>query len=310
MPIKVNDSITEHTIDNPQPEMASSPAMAPAPEGVSASPSAVSGAAAPAYRTTTDPNKIIVTIADRTTPIVVLYGPPSCGKTMTLVRLARYLQEHGYQVVPDKSFRDSQDAAYQELCDNFNNLITSNDAANSTSIISFMLVKVLSPTGHPVCQLLEAPGEHYFDPDSKTVAYPPYITKILNSANRKIWAVMLEPDWKDQAIRSKYVSNIKYLYNRSNRKAKVLFLYNKVDLSNSKTLSDTVKEVQDHFVGIFEPFRNQNPITKFWRSYNCNILRFTTGDYAPALDGSITYTPSSDEYPARLWKELKKMIRG
>ena len=42
-----------------------------------------------------DPNKIKVTISDTTTPIVVLFGPPSCGKTMTLVRLARYLQNQG-----------------------------------------------------------------------------------------------------------------------------------------------------------------------------------------------------------------------
>ena len=57
----------------------------------------------------TDPNAITVTIADHDTPIVVLYGPPACGKTMTLVRLARYLKDKGYQVVPDNSFRDSQD---------------------------------------------------------------------------------------------------------------------------------------------------------------------------------------------------------
>ena len=39
-----------------------------------------------------DPNKIVVTIADKDTPIVLLIGPPASGKTMTLVRLARYLR--------------------------------------------------------------------------------------------------------------------------------------------------------------------------------------------------------------------------
>ena len=51
-----------------------------------------------------DPNSIKVTIADPKTPIVVLYGPPSCGKTMTLVRLTRYLNSKGYSVVPDRIF--------------------------------------------------------------------------------------------------------------------------------------------------------------------------------------------------------------
>ena len=46
---------------------------------------------------TKDPNEISITIADQKTPIVVLFGPPSCGKTMTLVRLTRYLRTIGFK---------------------------------------------------------------------------------------------------------------------------------------------------------------------------------------------------------------------
>ena len=35
-----------------------------------------------------DPNQIRVTIADPKAPLVVLFGPPACGNTMTLLRLA------------------------------------------------------------------------------------------------------------------------------------------------------------------------------------------------------------------------------
>ena len=42
-----------------------------------------------------DPNQIRVTIADGKAPLVILFGPPACGKTMTLVRLARYLNKKG-----------------------------------------------------------------------------------------------------------------------------------------------------------------------------------------------------------------------
>lgn len=65
-----------------------------------------------------DPNKIKVTIADRDTPVIVLFGPPACGKTMTLIRLSRFLQKEGYTVRPDESFRPSFDRHYKEMCDN------------------------------------------------------------------------------------------------------------------------------------------------------------------------------------------------
>lgn len=42
-----------------------------------------------------DVNKIRITINDSSAPVVVLFGPASCGKTMTLVRLSRYLQGQG-----------------------------------------------------------------------------------------------------------------------------------------------------------------------------------------------------------------------
>lgn len=258
----------------------------------------------------TDPNAITVTIADHDTPIVILYGPPACGKTMTLVRLARYLKDKGYQIVPDKSFRDSQDGGYNNLCDGFDYIISSNDAAKSTSIISFMLVKVLTANGHPLCQILEAPGEHYFNPDNIGATYPPYVQRIMRSNNRKVWAVMLEPNWENDEIRRNYVDNIKKLSKSLGSKGKVLFVYNKVDLANAETISDTIKEVADLFPGIFEPFKNQNPITRFWKVYNCDLVRFSTGGYSEKIAGGTTYTPSDDAYPEALWKKLMKMIRG
>lgn len=258
----------------------------------------------------TDPNAITVTIADHDTPIVILYGPPACGKTMTLVRLARYLKEKGYQIVPDKSFRDSQDGGYKKLCDGFDHIISSNEAAESTSIISFMLVKVLTTNGHPLCQILEAPGEHYFNPGIIGATYPPYVQRIKHSNNRKVWAVMLEPNWENDEIRRNYVDNIKKLSKSLGNKGKVLFVYNKVDKANAETTSDTIKEVADLFPGIFEPFKNLNPITRFWKTYNCDLVRFSTGDYSEKIAGGTTYTPSDDAYPEALWKKLMKMIRG
>lgn len=87
-----------------------------------------------------DANKIKVTIADYKTPLVILFGPPACGKTMTLVRLTRYLQSKGYTVQPITSFRPTYDKNYSEMCNNFDSMINSDAAAQSTAKINFMLV--------------------------------------------------------------------------------------------------------------------------------------------------------------------------
>lgn len=88
-----------------------------------------------------DPLKVSVEIADRSTPVVLLVGPPASGKTMMLVRLTRWLKNKGYTVTPVRTFRSS-DGAYERMCDDFNAMVSSNEAAAGTNVISFMLVKV------------------------------------------------------------------------------------------------------------------------------------------------------------------------
>ena len=140
-----------------------------------------------------DPSKIKVSIADYDTPFVVLFGPPSCGKTMTLVRLARYLRKQTYTVEIVRSFRPAYDNKYKELCDNFDKLIESDEAAKSTADINFMLVKVFYRS-KPICQILEAPGEAYFMPSEPNKDFPRYVNAIINHNNRRIWIVLVEPD--------------------------------------------------------------------------------------------------------------------
>lgn len=262
-----------------------------------------------------DPNRITVTIADTTTPIVILYGPPTCGKTMTLVRMARYLGTHGYTISPDKTFRPSYDSNYKDLCKNFDQMINSCSAAESTHTVDFMLVKVFK-NGKSICQLLEAPGEYYFDPSDPDREYPPYVEKIINSNNRKIWAVMVEPDWQDATPRNNYVTRISNLKKKMDTSDKVVFVYNKIDKTNfvmsagQVNIHEAIKNVSDLFCGIFAPFENVNPITKLWKKYNCEFVPFTTGSYAKTVGGQFTYTEGDEKYAQRFWKVLLKFIKG
>jgi len=262
-----------------------------------------------------DPNSIKVTLSDPKTPVVVLYGPPSCGKTMMLVRMTRYLKKKGYTVSPDTNFRPTHDTNYRQLCENFDEMINSNNAARSTSNISFMLVKVLK-NGKPVCQILEAPGEFYFNPDAPKRDYPAYVHEIIGSQNRKVWAIMVEPDWSDWAPRKNYVDRIARLTSMQASHDRTIFVYNKIDLTpyvrkqGQVDVKSAITQVEQLYPGIFASFINTNPITKWWRVYNCEFVPFMTGSYSQTMRGEQTYTESHESYADKLWKAILKQING
>lgn len=268
-----------------------------------------------------DPNSINVTVADQTVPIIILFGPTSCGKTMTLIRLTRYLKLHGFCVNPIKSFRPAHDEHYQKLCKDFNKLVDSDDAAFGTSMISFMLVEVLTGTGKRICQILEAPGEYYFSPSDPAKPFPNYVNNILSLPNRKIYLFMVEPNWMDDSDRRAYVTRISTLKQHHMRpRDRAVFLYNKVDdspfvISPGVVNMQGVKtDIANMYPGMFTKFANVNPITRFFRPYNCDLIPFSNGffNYAALADGTQkkTYVQGADEYPHRLWNRLMKQIRG
>ncbi len=134
-----------------------------------------------------------VVITDNNAPMVILFGPPSCGKTMTLVRLTRYLSGT-YNFMPDQAFRNSTDSEFNELCKNFNAAVGADKAADGTKYIDFMLLRVNERrNGRTICQFVESPGEFLFNPQNPTAQFPAYLHQIIASNNRKIWLIFLEP---------------------------------------------------------------------------------------------------------------------
>lgn len=270
-----------------------------------------------------DPNQIRVTIADPDAPLIILFGPPSCGKTMALARLARYLNKRGYKISPIRSFRPSADKHYEEICkpENFNKLINSDEAAHSTSNISFMLVAVVK-NGRTLCQILESPGENLFDPKKPTKPFPTYVNNIIHSNNRKLWTIMLDAEWTEKVNWVNYVERIRELSIQMDTKDKVLFIYNKIDKTDfvrgkgDVNIPEARRDVSNKYLGIFEIFRNQNPITKLFRDYNCGFIPFQTGTYTPTAKQDSkgntvwNYQEGADYYPQMLWNEIKKSITG
>lgn len=262
-----------------------------------------------------DANQISVHVPDDNIPLVMLYGPPTSGKTMLLVRLVRYLQERGYSASPVRTFRPSADSHYEGICSGFDRMIANDLAAAQTNLISFMLVEICK-AGRVVCRILEVPGEHILPSGDILSPYPLYFEEIANSNLRKIWLFILEPDWKDHSDRALYVKKIQMLRSRMNSRDKAVFVFNKVDLTGLVMSAGrvNVKEVQKKtsnlYPGIFDTFRNVNPISKLWRSHNCSFVPFQTGTYITASDGSRRFSAGHAKYCDALWNAILKYIKG
>lgn len=263
-----------------------------------------------------DPNQISVTIEDQTTPIVILFGPPSCGKTMTMIRMTRWLNRKGYNVEPVHSFRPTGDTNYRNMCDSFNALVGDDKRANSTNNIQFMLLKVYSK-GNPICQILEAPGELYFDPQKPNANYPAYLNTIQdNCNNRKVWCVFVEPDWMNLSDRDNYVNRIKRLKTKLRPYDKVVILHNKIDKTQyvigpgHVNEAQSIKSVSDSYKGLFELFENPVPVVRLFKKYLCSYIPFQTGSYSSTTMGVETFQEGPDEYCHKLWEAILSSIRG
>ena len=184
----------------------------------------------PIATATEDIDEDDITISDKSSPIVLLFGPRSSGKSMTLVRLSRYLRDEGFIIKTDKNFKS--DSKYKEKCDAFMANLDTKSALPGNAYKDFLLVKVIKGT-RTICQFLEAPGEHYFDPKNIGAKdFPPYMTKIIrNLRNRKIWVFITEADWDvNNNVKKSYIRRI------ANCKAQLvrdtdrfIILHNKVD---------------------------------------------------------------------------------
>ena len=257
-----------------------------------------------------------ITIADKRTPIVMLFGPRSSGKSMTLVRLSRYLRDCGYTIKVDKTFKS--DAKYKEKCEKFLKDLDTKEALSGNAYTDFLLVKVIKQ-GTTVCQFLEAPGEHYFDPkDVSAKNFPPYMTEIIRKlSNRKIWAFITEAEWDvNSSTKKSYVRRIANCKAQLVRKTdRFVILYNKVDQKDELFddghlhLSSAKRSMMEEYDGLAKLFVNPNPITSLWRKYNYKFVPFCTGYYFTEK-GRLTYKESEELYPRLLWNALMKCIRG
>jgi hypothetical protein len=261
-----------------------------------------------------------IKIGDKRAPIIMLFGPPTSGKSMTLVRLARYLRKQGYTVKADPTFKS--DNAYKARCDQFHKNLNTTEALQGNALNEFLMVKVINH-GTTVCQILEAPGEHYFNPKKPDEVsarnFRPYLTEIIrNLPNRKIWVFITEAEWNVHAsVKDSYVARIRGCKHQLLKPTdRVVMLYNKVDQKEELFedghlhVSSAENAMKDEYEGLAAVFKNTNPVTSLWRRFNYRFVPFCTGYYTKQVGGKYKYNESEEHYPRLLWAGLMECIKG
>lgn len=260
-----------------------------------------------------DVNNITVTIPDQNTPIVVFFGSPASGKTLAMLRLIRYLEgRENCQVVPEEVFRPQSDRHYAKMCNGLKEMAYSTYAPGGTDVISFMLLKVLNPVGRPICQILEAPGEHYFDGTAQ-LAFPTYINFIRTCPNKKVWVFFVEQGWgTNQGERNLYAQKICSMQGLISPNDRVVFLFNKVDRYRQQYRNDGTpnKEVfftniQNQYPGIFTKYENRGLNKVLFGPYKFKAVCFSSGVFNMTNDGREVWTPEKDWYCQELWNVIR-----
>lgn len=264
-----------------------------------------------------------IRIGDRQAPVIILFGAPASGKSMTLVRLARYLRKvKGLTVAADRTFKSGD--SYAELCNQFERHLNTETALPSTKDDEFLMVKIYE-NGRLIVHILEAPGEHFFKPLSPKEMHisgqintRPYLTKIIDQIpNRKIWAFLLQAQWGFGGNNyDAFVDTIRTCKDRFIRPTdRTILLYNQVDVLNHLFKNARIMPKQaelamrSEYSGIEGIFKNTNPLTSLWKDYTYSFVPFSTGTYSMEK-GEKVYTESKSYFPEMLWETLNKCIKG
>lgn len=247
-------------------------------------------------------------------PVVVFFGPREVGKTVALLRLSHHITNHeSCNVSPSKKFRT--DSEYSAAKSTFNQLMgTTNLAPERTANLNFLLIDVFE-NNKKFCQILEAPGEHFFSTTDPTkTEFLPYLTKIMiNSVYKKVFVFFFEDGMLgNDKLRRDYANRIAGLLRKINsNRDKVIFLYNKVDEAEFN-MKDGIVNHDDIKDEIFndeanQPFINYIKQTKGFK--NVHFVGFSSGSFYPTPEGDVTWDFSHPRYPKKLWNTIHQCIK-
>ncbi len=263
----------------------------------------------------TDPTTIIT--GRLKNDVVLLIGPREVGKTITLMRLAIFLQRNEkVSLRPNKTFRT--DEAYNIAVESFmKELDDHHYSPERTGEINFLLLDIYK-NAELFCQILEAPGEAYFDPIKiRKESFPPYISDILlNREVRKAFVIFYEEGMLNNSSPVAYSSRLASLAARMNKKHdSVIILFNKCD--KYLDLYEGSKPNEKQFIKLF---RSNPDYKEFFGALERtgitpSYVVFSNGDFQKVRKVGEEkererWIHSSDDFPEKLWRTIEKAIDG
>lgn len=252
--------------------------------------------------------KLGLSIIDKRTPIIVPFAPRYLGKTCLLHRLIHYIRNNGYIVQLDKIALCQHFNHSIDVLDEYTKYLCSECSPCATTIPIFG--RVFDWNGKTKVQFVDFPGDFLYNinhPNSPSV-----LKDIIASPNEKIWLFMLELDGLGGQIeRTNYSERIMKVAAYVSPNDKVIAVVNKIDLcsQNLKSKKDIRQAICHQYPTVLNCFKNQNPVTKLWKPYNCDIIPFTAGSFWRTCDNKERFQPGLDTYPKQLWKAIFKNLR-
>ena len=244
---------------------------------------------------------------DRSTPIVVLFGPPCSGKFSIMRRLSLYLEQEGFTVLYDilhaeaneydKSVSDRFDRYWQEI-------VRHQYEPRMVNFPSSILLHVMGNKGRKICQLLYINGQIC----TNDIPHHNLFNELKCLNNRIIWALTFD-------INSQVDENLKYqirdLYvDVAHSPYKTIVICNKVDLIDKRpNLQRCYKHMNETYSFEMEFLEKIHPkIFGFLHSKNKMVFNvFSSGVYIESSDHR-QYVVSNNIYPQSLWNSILSLI--
>jgi hypothetical protein len=246
-------------------------------------------------------------------PMVILFGPPSSGKTVGLIRLLRYLKAKGYEIKILETLRT--DAYFEDvLLPRFKEQLKSDDIPKANAVDNFMAIEI-KQGDRVVCTFFELPGEYLYDTGNANNAHeniPSYLYQIRQSPGKKIVYFLVPlPSVNSMALDADHLRNyFNHIVHTARfgfdmKANKYIFLTPKADLYPGTLIKGRDSVISGAAYEQLRYLDGFDAVTQMLTDYN---MPFEALAYSAGLVAGNQIVWSGDYWPELLWQNIQKNL--